>query len=145
MALDIDSWDRAAFELMLRGINLQALYDAPDAVVIDSGRQGHGKLLYAMPLGLALPSKKVSIDGTTVYELRCSTAGGLTVQDVLPPSIHPQTNQPYRWAGRGHWSRLPVLPQPLLDLWQSLLTLERPVDTPTSTTVDLPKSELQLP
>ena len=55
MALDIDSWDRAAFELMLHGINLQTLYDAPDAVIIDSGRQGHGKLLYAMPLGLALP------------------------------------------------------------------------------------------
>ena len=136
MALDIDSWDRAAFELMLHGINLQALYDAPDAVIIDSGRQGHGKLLYAMPLGLALPSKKVSIDGTTVYELRCSTAGGLTVQDVLPPSIHPQTNQPYRWAGSGHWTRLPIIPQPLLDLWQSLLTLERPVDTPTSTVVE---------
>ena len=132
MALDIDSWDRAAFELMLRGINLQALYDAPDAVVIDSGRQGHGKLLYAMPLGLALPSKKVSIEGTTIYELRCATAGGLTVQDVLPPSIHPDTRQPYRWAGRGHWSRLPVLPVALLDLWQSLLTLDRPVDTPTT-------------
>lgn len=137
MALDIDSWDRAAFELMLKGIDLQALYDAPDAVVIDSGRQGHGKLLYAMQFGLALPSKKVSIEGTTIYELRCATSNGLTVQDVLPPSIHPDTHQPYRWAGRGHWSRLPVLPMPLLDLWQSLLTLDRPVDNPiVSATVE---------
>ena len=58
MALDIDNWDRAAFELMMRGIDLAALYAAPDAVIIDSGRQGHGKLLYAMPFGLALPSKR---------------------------------------------------------------------------------------
>lgn len=122
MAVDVDVWDRAAFELMMHGINLQALYDAPDAVVIDSGRQGHGKLLYAMPFGLSLPNKKF-IDTDTegkrynYLDLRCGTANGLTVQDVLPPSIHPDTNQPYRWAGRGHWTRLPVIPQPLLDFW----------------------------
>lgn len=42
-------------------------------MTIDSGRQGHGKLLYAMPFGLALPSKKVTRSGTTIYELRCAT------------------------------------------------------------------------
>jgi len=124
MALDIDNWDRAAFELMMRGIDLAALYAAPDAVIIDSGRQGHGKLLYAMPFGLALPSKRVVIDNTTIYELRCATGNGVTVQDILPPTIHPDTRQPYRWAGSGHWSRLPVIPQALLDLWQSLLATD---------------------
>lgn len=123
MALDIDDWDRAAFELMMKGIDLSALYAAPDAVIIDSGRAGHGKLLYAMPFGLTLPSKKITMDGTTIYEMRCATSNGLTVQDVAPPSIHPQTNQPYRWAGNGHWSRLPTIPQTLLDLWQSLLAV----------------------
>ena len=125
MALDIDDWDRAAFELMLNGINLQALYDAPDAVIVDSGRQGRGKLLYSMPFGLALTSKKIVIDGTTVYELRCGTTNGLTVQDILPPSIHPDTQQPYRWAGKGHWSRLPQIPMNLLDFWMSLLHTEK--------------------
>jgi hypothetical protein len=122
MALDIDSWDRACNELALQGIDLQGLYNAPDAVIIDSGRQGHGKLLYAMPFGLALPSKKITRNGTTIYELRCATTNHLTVQDVLPPSIHPDTKQPYRWAGRGHWTRLPLIPEALLDLWQSLLS-----------------------
>lgn len=122
MALDIDHWDRACNELALHGIDLRGLYDAPDAVIIDSGRQGHGKLLYAMPFGLALPSKKITRSGTTIYELRCATTTHLTVQDVLPPSIHPDTKQPYRWAGRGHWTRLPVIPEALLDLWQSLLS-----------------------
>ena len=126
MALDIDDWDRAAFELMLHGINLQSYYDAPDAVIIDSGRKGHGKLLYSMPFGVALPSKKLidkKSDGKhyNYLDFRCGTANGLTVQDVLPPSIHPDTGQPYRWAGRGHWSRLPPIPMPLLDFWMSLI------------------------
>lgn len=121
MALDIDAWDDAAAALILHGVDLNALYAAPDAVIIDSGRAGHGKLLYAMPFGLALSSKKISTDGTTIYELRCGTANGLTVQDVLPPSIHPETQQPYRWAGNGNWTRLPTIPQPLLDYWMALL------------------------
>ena len=125
MALDIDEWGAASALLSESGIDLQQLYGAPDAVIVDSGRQGHGKLLYAMPFGLALPSKKIIHNGVTSYELRCATANGLTVQDVLPPSIHPSTSQPYRWAGSGHWQRLPVIPQALLDLWQKLLESDK--------------------
>lgn len=121
MAFDIDNWDTT----VAQGIDLRALYDAPDAVVINSGRPGHGKLLYTMPFGLALPSKKVLVNGETAYELRCATANGLTVQDVLPPSIHPDTKQPYHWAGRGHWTRLPTIPQSLLDIWQKLLESDK--------------------
>jgi hypothetical protein len=131
MALDIDDWAVATSMLMLAGIDLQALYDAADAVIVDSGRQGHGKLLYAMPFGLTLPSKRVKSGASMVYELRCATAEGLTVQDVLPPSIHPETQQPYRWAGRGHWSRLPLLPVEVLTLWQALL--EEPEAEPVTT------------
>jgi len=119
MALDLDDWDAATTMLAMFGIDLQALYDAPDAVVIDSSNPGHGKLLYSMPFGLALPTRKISAD-KTIFELRCATADGLTVQDVLPPSVHPGTGQPYRWAGRGHWSRLPMIPEALLNLWQSM-------------------------
>ena len=94
MALDIDSWDRAAFELMLRGIDLQALYDAPDAVVIDSGRQGHGKLLYAMPWGWRCRARRSASTAPRSHELRCATSNGLTVQDVLPRvSTHRPTNR----------------------------------------------------
>lgn len=148
MAVDVDVWDRAAFELMLHGINLQELYDAPDAVIVDSGRAGHGKLLYAMPLGLTLPSKKL-IDVDTegkrynYLDLRCATANGLTVQDVLPPSIHPDTKQPYRWAGRGHWSRLPVIPVPLLDFWQSMLEADKARVITTGGTVNASWEEIR--
>lgn len=126
MAVDIDVWDRAAAELAMNGIVLQQLYDAPDAVTIDSGRAGHGKLIYRMPFGLALPSHKwmdtrTGADGQperyNYLDFRCGTANGLTVQDVLPPSIHPDTGRPYQWAGAGHWTRLPVIPDTLLALW----------------------------
>lgn len=153
MAVDVDDWDRAAFELMMHGISLQGLYDAPDAVIVDSGRQGHGKLLYAMPLGMAIPSRKfmdsrTGADGKperyNFLDLRCGTANGLTVQDVLPPSIHPDTRQPYRWAGRGHWTRLPQIPQALLDFWMRSLEVQRAA--PTSTTnVDWSEIETALP
>jgi hypothetical protein len=137
MALDIDNWDIAAPMLLMLGVDLQALYDAPDAVIVDSGRAGHGKLLYLMPFGLALPSKKIEIEKTTIYELRCATADGLTVQDVLPPTIHPDTGQPYRWAGRGHWTRLPTAPAALLDLWRTLLVEpERPAQIDSIVSAD---------
>src|SRR5574343_871114 len=126
MALDIDNWGRASKELTDHGIDLQALYDAPDAVIINSGNPGHGKLLYAMPFGMALTSKKLvdSLPDGSKYnylDFRCATAAGLTVQDVLPPTIHPVTCKPYQWAGNGNWQRLPQIPQALLDVWQSLL------------------------
>jgi hypothetical protein len=121
MALDIDNWDRAVELLRKNNINLQELYDAIDAVIINSGKAGHGKLLYGMPFGLTLPSKKIVHNGVTVYELRCATSNGLTVQDVLPPSIHPETLRPYQWSGCGQWTNLPMIPQALFDLWQSLL------------------------
>ena len=60
MAFDIDEWESTAVALKQHGIDLQALYDANDAVIVDSGRAGHGKLLYAMPLGWRSPQRRSS-------------------------------------------------------------------------------------
>lgn len=49
-ALDIDDYTLASTYLANRGIDLQALLDAPDAVQITSGRQNRAKLLYRLPL-----------------------------------------------------------------------------------------------
>jgi hypothetical protein len=59
--------------------------------------------------------------GEMVLEFRCASASGLTVQDVLPPSIHPDTEKPYQWAGKGAWRNIPVIPAQLLAVWQTLL------------------------
>ena len=136
MALDIDHWDMATELLKQHGVDLNALYNAPDAVIIDSGRQGHGKLLYAMPFGLTLPTKRITQQNTTIYELRCATANGLTVQDVLPPTIHPETKQSYRWGGKGHWSRLPVIPDEVLNIWEDIIEGDKARITPIDETVD---------
>ena len=143
MALDIDNWTMTTSLLTEHGIDLQALYNAPDAVVINSGKPGHGKLLYAMPFGAALPSKKILHSGVTAYELRCATVSGLTVQDVLPPSIHPETRQPYQWGGLGHWTRMPVIPQPLLDLWNGMLVQDQQRTIATDGTIDASWEEIR--
>lgn len=143
MALDIDNWTIATSLLADYGIDLQSLYDAPDAVVINSGKPGRGKLLYAMPFGAALPSKKILHNSITAYELRCATVSGLTVQDVLPPSIHPETRQPYTWSGRGHWTRLPVIPQALLDLWNEMLEQDKERTISTDGAIDASWEEIR--
>ena len=119
-ALDIDSWQDAVTELSMVGIDLQALFAAPDAVTINSGNPGHGKLIYRMPFGMALPTKRIAIAGKTIYELRCASSNGLTVQDVLPPTRHP-SGTTYQWGGLGNWQRLPDIPIELLSLWESML------------------------
>jgi hypothetical protein len=121
-AVDVDELEGAANWLLMRGISLQTLLEAPDAVMIFSGRKGRAKLLYRIPE--PLQSFKLA-DGA--LELRCATADGKTVQDVLPPSIHPETKKPYEWAYGddlvGHWSVLPMIPKALFALWKGLIPL----------------------
>lgn len=141
MALDIDNFEVASVELEKRGISLHTLYNSHDAVIIESGKAGHGKLLYKMPFGLILPSRKLSTDRKAYLEFRCGTTNGLTAQDVLPPSIHPETKQPYIW--RGNWTNLPTLPVELLTFWQELLTVEQPCYEEVSETPEMPLVEIK--
>ncbi len=53
MALDLDDMARAEPWLAARGIDVNALLEAEDAVQIVSGRPGRAKLLYRLPSGLA--------------------------------------------------------------------------------------------
>lgn len=142
MALDIDDWGTAHLALLEQGVDINALYQALDSVIIHSGREGRGKLLFKMPFGAALPSKKININGQTSYELRCGTSDGMTVQDVLPPSIHPVTQQPYQWAGHGNWQNLPTIPQPLLDFWNGLIEKDNQRSIPTTTSINTSWTEI---
>jgi len=116
-ALDID--DHAQAHAILEsdhGIRLDALLAADDAVQIRSGRPNSVKLLYRLPTGVELfESRAFRRDGKTIFELRCATAAGTTVQDLLPPSRHP-SGSTYAWAGSGEWRNLPVCPPALLSL-----------------------------
>ena len=139
-ALDIDDFEAARVWLAERGIDLQSLLDEPDAVGISSGRPGRAKLLYR--LAEPLRTKTIELNGKTVLELRCAAANGTTVQDVLPPSIHPDTGKPYVWTYGdelvGDWRDIPPIPPALAALWRSLITPAKqpatagPVSAPAS-------------
>lgn len=120
-ALDLDDLETARPWLAERGVDVDALMAAPDAVMISSGRANRGKLLYKMARPLRTLKPKES-----GLELRCATAAGLSVQDALPPTIHPITKKPYEWrygdALVGHWSALPPIPAQLLALWRNEIT-----------------------
>lgn len=119
-AIDVDEYGRASEWLAERGVDLEALFNAPDAVQLSSGRVGRGKLIYQLPGPLC--SKKVALFGNnqSALDFRCATAAGLTVQDVLPPSIHPDTGEAYKWIYDelfGGWQDLPLIPDALHQIW----------------------------
>lgn len=125
-AIDVDDLARCTAWLAERGIDLAELLNAPDAVRIES-RPGRAKLIYALPT--PMPSFKLPPG----LELRCAATSGLTVQDVLPPSIHPDTGKPYAWSygsPAGDWSVLSPLPGQLMALWQSLISVKAPKPPP---------------
>ena len=116
-ALDIDHMELARPWLAERGVDIDALLDADDAVRIDSGRPGRAKLLYRLTRPLRTFKPKDS-----GLELRCATGTGSSVQDVLPPTVHPDTKKPYQWSFGllGDWRSPPTIPTNLLSVWRDL-------------------------
>ena len=122
MTLDIDDFQGTVAWLEERGNDLGKLLQAKDAVQIDSGRPNRAKLLYRMDRPRF--THKVLQEGKTVLEFRCADRNGGSVQDVLPPSIHPDTGEPYEW--KGDWRHVPKAPIQLLSVWDELLKFEHP-------------------
>ena len=129
-ALDLDH-DGAALALAAVGVDLAAVLASTPYKVC--GKRGE-KPLFRVPDGMSLknvalswpdPSGKKGPGGRpdrmTIFELR-----GGPVQDVIPPSIHPDTGQPYTWAGPvpTNVADLPELPRELLALWERWQQLE---------------------
>ena len=116
--LDVDDLVRATSMFLEQGINLTALLEADDAVQIISGKANRAKLLYRLARDVSpLPTVQKGEGVSMVFELRCATKEGTTVQDVLPPSVHPETGREYAWGGKGDYTELPLLPDTLLTLW----------------------------
>jgi hypothetical protein len=92
--LDLDDINSAFLWFGEHELDLAKYIDAADAVRY-RGRPDRCKILYRLPPNVAPPATLMHTKYG--FELRCATAEGLTVQDVLPPSIHPKTQQPYAW------------------------------------------------
>jgi len=114
-ALDVDDYEKAKAWLAEQGFDLDSLFANPECVRIDSGRGNHGKLLFALPE--ARPSKKIIEAKRNILDFRCIGA-----QDVLPPSIHPDTGKPYAWGGADLLLGLPPLPAALDTIWAAQLS-----------------------
>ncbi|MBQ10470.1 MAG: hypothetical protein CMJ45_02850, partial [Planctomyces sp.] len=113
VSLDVDDLDEARACLGRVGIDLDRLLADP-AIPKIQGNPKKVRLLFQAPAGDKLTRKALRNDDVSVFELR-----GGSCQDVLPPSVHPETKQPYRWVPNP-WEAggIPVLPAQLLTLWR---------------------------
>ena len=117
-AIDLDDLERASKWLQQKGIDINALLNAKDAVQIKSGKPNRAKLLYRLPEGRTpIITTTVQDRAGMILEFRCASTNGKTTQDVLPPSIHPETKKPYTWGGLGNYNHLPTIPSHLLEIW----------------------------
>jgi putative DNA primase/helicase len=130
-AIDIDDVIAGEKWLLSNGINLNDLLNATDAVGIESGKPNSAKLIFLFPENVpALVSKSiVGPDGKMMIEFRCATKNGLTLQDVLPPSLHP-SGTTYKWVGNGSILNLPTIPSSLFALWLNLLKSKEKIRKP---------------
>ena len=105
-------------------------------------RAGRDKILFKIPSGftasskikLCWPDESGECDErgqprlVTVFEFRSGAN-----QDVLPPSIHPDTQQPYEWiAGQAPWDYphgIPEAPSELLALWRDWSSFQRELES----------------
>ena len=135
MTLDIDDHIYANDWFAERGIELGDLFIDPDAVQIQSGVQNKAKLVFKLEAPML--HAVVKSGGDTAIEFRCMNSTGGSLQDVLPPSIHPLTGKPYKW--HGDWRNIPRLPDEIKTIWQTLLDEKQSKSVRVETT-DIPST-----
>jgi hypothetical protein len=125
-SLDIDCLESFRTICECYGIDLDALLKTTPTI---QGASKGMRLMFAVPAGADLPYHKLNwkredepAKSYTVFELRAATDGKQR-QDVLPPSIHPDTGKPYRWLTQptDNW---PEPPRWLLAMWQDFDTFK---------------------
>ena len=138
-AIDFDDFVKAKHWFHENHIHIERYIEADNAVHIRSGRPNRMKLLYRLPN--VLRTHVIKDEEQTILEFRCATRQGLTVQDVLPPSIHPETSQPYTWGGKGSYQNIPMIPEDIHNLWKlKLIALQNNTKPTVSTQPESPKN-----
>ncbi|MGZ8245743.1 DUF3987 domain-containing protein [Methylomagnum sp.] len=120
-SLDLDDFDEARRVFGEIGLPLADWLNDPGRVEIRSGKAGKGKLLFYVEVPDLIECSRKLVFGKrpherAVFELRFCSKDGKTLQDVLPPSLHPDVGQPYALVGDP--ARMPPLPPALLKLWR---------------------------
>jgi len=121
-AIDVDDYPLALRWLSNAGFDLKAELFRPESVVLASGKRYSIKLLFRLPTGVGpqLTRQIMSSENKMIIEFRCASRLGHTVQDLIPPSIHPSGSS-YRWLGSGCPQHLPTISDDLLAIWQKLI------------------------
>ena len=118
VSLDLDSLPDARAVLDALGLELDAMICG--AMLVRGNPERLRAIFRAPPdldltrKSLAWPPREEGGKPVTVFELR-----GGPVQDVLPPTIHPDTSRPYEWL-TPPWElpKLGILPDALGELWR---------------------------
>lgn len=119
-SFDVDDIEATRLIFEEFGWDLDALMQYPTI----QGSPGGFRVMFRVPDGVDLqyhaltwPKQDGSRGRFTVWEIRA--ADTQQRQDVLPPSIHPDTQQPYVWLTRPKANEgLPPPPDFLLKMWQ---------------------------
>lgn len=110
-SLDVDNHALTAKVFTALGLDLVSLVEMGCVV---EGAPGKCRSMFST--SSPLNTFKFSHNGRVLFELR--SAGG---QDVLPPSIHPNTGQPYRWrpgTSPFECGAFPPVPGQLVAMWR---------------------------
>lgn len=130
-AVDVDHLEYTRLIWGEFGLDLEALLDRGCRI---KGKDGRAKAIFRLPPGVVLPFLKITWlkqdakhpqDVVTVFEMRSGS-----VQDVLPPSVHPDGHR-YEWvAGKAPWdyAEAPDLPAELVEFWSRLPELREEID-----------------
>lgn len=125
-SIDVDHYEWTKHILATWGVDLDELLNQGMRVI---SREGRAKVIFRLPVWaqhlkmakITWPAEnpKHPNDRITIFELRT----GL-VQDVLPPSIHPDTQQPYQWMfGKTPWNYPAdgaMLPVVVAEMWNRI-------------------------
>jgi RecA-family ATPase len=124
-ALDVDNYDLAR-DFLLHHFSLDLNFYKNDIPYITTGTPNHIKFLFVNTTRAPLRSVLNVIPGA---ELRCATRRKKSLLDALPPSIHPETGEVYRWNNKDASDvfEIPPIPQALLEIWR---TYEPPESQP---------------
>ena len=112
--LDVDHLENTRILFDAMGIDYDEIMNPAPRII---GRPGRDKAIFTIPPGIELKRHALSWPthdnkGTdTVIEFRAGP-----IQDVLPPSIHPDTGMPYRWR-KEPFGSIPELPVQILKIW----------------------------
>ena len=114
-AIDVDNLEKTKRIFEAIGLDLDAL---AESTMTWCGRPDRLKLLYCAP-NPPLGVKAFSIDSEVIFELR-GALPGKQAQDLLPPSLHPDTKKRYELRTRLiPRDELPAMPEPLVEIWRN--------------------------